>query len=161
MNDPVSRIRAYHAELTAFRRDLHAHPELAFQEDRTSRRVSEQLAAWGIPVHNGLAKTGLVGVIEGKQNTSGRAVGLRADMDCLPMHETGSVAHRSQHAGRMHACGHDGHTTMLLGAARYLSETRDFDGTAYVIFQPAEEHGGGGNVMVQEGLFQRFPANEV
>jgi amidohydrolase len=161
MNDPVSRIRTYHAELTAFRRDLHAHPELAFQEDRTSRRVSEQLAAWGVTVHNGLAKTGLVGVIEGKRNTSGRAVGLRADMDCLPMHETGSVAHRSQHAGRMHACGHDGHTTMLLGAARYLSETRDFDGTAYVIFQPAEEHGGGGNVMVQEGLFQRFPANEV
>jgi hippurate hydrolase len=112
-------------------------------------------------VHRGLAKTGVVGVVKGRSSASGRAIGLRADMDCLPMHETGSVPHRSQHEGRMHACGHDGHTTMLLGAARYLAETRNFDGTVYLIFQPAEEGGGGGQVMVKEGLFKRFPANEI
>ena len=160
MSDPVDHIRRYHAELAEFRRDIHAHPELAFQETRTSDRVARQLEAWGIEVHRGLAKTGLVGVITGRR-AGGRAVGLRADMDCLPMHETAARPHKSRHEGRMHACGHDGHTTMLLGAARYLSETREFDGTAYVIFQPAEEHGGGGNVMVQEGLFQRFPVDEV
>jgi hippurate hydrolase len=108
-----------------------------------------------------LAKTGLVGVVKGKKSASGRAIGLRADMDCLPMHETSNIPHKSTHAGRMHACGHDGHTTMLLGTARYLAETRNFDGTAYLIFQPAEEGGGGGKVMVEEGLFDRFPANEV
>jgi len=160
MSDPVGHIRRYHAELTQFRRDLHAHPELAFQETRTADRVARELEAWGIEVHRGLAKTGLVGVIPGRR-ANGRAVGLRADMDCLPMHETAERPHKSRHDGRMHACGHDGHTTMLLGAARYLSETRAFDGTAYVIFQPAEEHGGGGNVMVREGLFQRFPVDEV
>jgi hippurate hydrolase len=159
--DPVQKIRAYHAELSAVRRDLHAHPELAFEESRTASLVAEKLAGWGIEVHRGLAKTGIVGVVKGKQASSGRAIGLRADMDCLPMHETNSFAHRSQHPGRMHACGHDGHTTMLLGAARYLAETRDFDGTAYLIFQPAEEGGGGGQVMVKEGLFKKFPANEV
>ena len=158
---PVEKIRAYHAELRAIRRDIHAHPELAFQEDRTSRLVAERLESWGIEVHRGLAKTGLVGVIEGRRRTSGRAVGLRADMDCLPMHETSDIPHKSTHAGRMHACGHDGHTTMLLGAGRYLAETRNFDGTAYLIFQPAEEGGGGGKVMVDEGLFERFPASEV
>jgi hippurate hydrolase len=158
---PVETIRAYHAELRAIRRDIHAHPELSFQEDRTSRLVAERLESWGIEVHRGLAKTGLVGVIEGRRKSSGRAVGLRADMDCLPMHETNDIPHRSKHAGRMHACGHDGHTTMLLGAARYLAETRSFDGTAYLIFQPAEEGGGGGKVMVDEGLFERFPASEV
>jgi len=161
MSNPIERIRSYHRELTAVRRDIHAHPELAFQESRTSNLVADKLAGWGIEVHKGLAKTGIVGVIPGKKKSSGRAIGLRADMDCLPMHERNSFEHRSQNEGRMHACGHDGHTTMLLGAARYLSETRNFDGTAYVIFQPAEEGGGGGQVMVQEGLFERFPANEV
>src|SRR3954471_2021162 len=161
MTSPIDRIRSYHRELTAVRRDLHAHPELAFHEDRTSNLVADKLSAWGIDVHRGLAKTGIVGVIPGKKKTSGRAIGLRADMDCLPMHERNTFEHKSQNAGRMHACGHDGHTTMLLGAARYLAETRNFDGTAYVIFQPAEEGGGGGQVMVQEGLFERFPANEI
>jgi hippurate hydrolase len=161
MTSPVDRIRAYHAELKLVRHDLHAHPELAFTETRTSDLVAEKLAAWGVEVHRGLARTGVVGAIQGKQNKSGKAVGLRADMDCLPIHETGAVPYRSRHEGRMHACGHDGHTTMLLGAARYLAETRDFDGTAYVIFQPAEESGGGGQVMVREGLFDRFPANEI
>ena len=161
MTTPIERIRSYHGELTAVRRDIHAHPELSFQEDRTSTLVAEKLAGWGIEVHRGLAKTGVVGVIPGRKKASGRGIGLRADMDCLPMHEKNSFAHKSQHEGRMHACGHDGHTTMLLGAARYLAETRNFDGTAYLIFQPAEEGGGGGEVMVKEGLFKRFPANEV
>jgi hippurate hydrolase len=161
MTTPVDRILGYHAELKILRRDLHAHPELAFAETRTSSLVAEKLAGWGIEVHRGLAKTGVVGVVHGKQGKSGKAIGLRADMDCLPIQETGDVPHRSQYAGRMHACGHDGHTAMLLGAARYLAETRRFDGTAYLIFQPAEENGGGGQVMVREGLFDRFPANEV
>ena len=161
MSNPIDRIRGYHGELTTVRRDIHAHPELSFQESRTSGLVADKLAAWGIEVHRGLAKTGVVAVIPGKRKGSGRAIGLRADMDCLPMHERNTFAHRSQNEGRMHACGHDGHTTMLLGAARYLAETRNFDGTAYLIFQPAEEGGGGGEVMVKEGLFERFPANEV
>src|SRR6266850_4195669 len=164
LRNPVDHIRGYHAELTRVRHDIHAHPELAFEESRTSSIVAEALASWGIEVHRGLAKTGVVGVIKGKtsgKNAGGRSVGLRADMDCLPMHETGAVPYKSTHAGRAHACGHDGHTTMLLGAARYLAETRDFDGTAYVIFQPAEEGGGGGQVMVKEGLFKKFPANEI
>ena len=161
MSNPIDRIRGYHGELTSVRRDIHAHPELSFQESRTSGLVADKLAAWGIEVHRGLAKTGVVAVIPGKRKSSGRAIGLRADMDCLPMHERNSFAHKSQNEGRMHACGHDGHTTMLLGAARYLAETRNFDGTAYLIFQPAEEGGGGGQVMVKEGLFERFPANEV
>jgi amidohydrolase len=160
MGNPVEHIRGFHAELTAFRRDMHAHPELAFQEMRTSDRVAQQLAGWGIEVHRGLAKTGLVGVIRGRKAGEG-SVGLRADMDCLPMHETAARPYKSQNEGRMHACGHDGHTTMLLGAARYLAQTRNFGGTAHVIFQPAEEHGGGGNVMVQEGLFQRFPMDQI
>jgi amidohydrolase len=158
---PVERIRAYHGELTAVRRDIHAHPELAFSESRTAELVAARLSGWGIEVHRGLAKTGVVGVVKGKTQKSGRGIGLRADMDCLPMHERNDFPHKSKNEGRMHACGHDGHTTMLLGAARYLAETRNFDGTAYVIFQPAEEGGGGGQVMVQEGLFERFPANEV
>jgi hippurate hydrolase len=161
LSSPVEKIRSYHAELRAIRRDIHAHPELAFQESRTSQLVADQLAAWGVEVHRGLAKTGLVGVVKGRKSASGRAIGLRADMDCLAMHETNNIPHKSTHAGRMHACGHDGHTTMLLGTARYLAETRNFDGTAYLIFQPAEEGGGGGKVMVEEGLFDRFPANEV
>jgi len=148
MTTPIERIRRMHAELTALRHDLHAHPELAFEESRTSALVAEKLAGWGIEVHRGLAKTGVVGVIPGRK-ASGKAVGLRADMDCLPVEEANGFAHKSRHPGRMHACGHDGHTTMLLGAARYLAETRNFDGTAYVIFQPAEEGGGGGQVMVR------------
>jgi amidohydrolase len=161
MASPVERIRAYQSELQKIRRDIHAHPELAFEENRTAGIVAEKLAGWGAEVHCGLARTGVVGVIRGRSSASGRGVGLRADMDCLPMHETSALAHRSRHEGRMHACGHDGHTTMLLGAARYLAETRAFDGTAYLIFQPAEEGGGGGQVMVKEGLFERFPANQI
>ncbi|MEW6691016.1 MAG: amidohydrolase, partial [Pseudomonadota bacterium] len=161
MSKLVEHIRTFHAELREIRRDIHAHPELAFEETRTSQIVADRLASWGIEVHRGLARTGVVGVVKGRKAASGRAVGLRADMDCLPMHETGDVPYKSRHAGRMHACGHDGHTTMLLGTARYLAETRRFDGTAYLIFQPAEEGGGGAKVMVEEGLFERFPADEV
>jgi len=161
LRSPIDRIRGYHAELTDIRRDLHAHPELAFQESRTASVVVGYLKKLGIETHAGLAKTGVVGVVRGKSNHSGRAVGLRADMDCLPMHESNDFEYKSRHEGRMHACGHDGHTTMLLGAARYLSETRNFDGTVYLIFQPAEEGGGGGQVMVKEGLFEKFPANEI
>ena len=160
-NDPIEMLRLFQADLVHIRRDIHAHPELAFEETRTAQIVADKLAEWGIEVHRGIAKTGLVGVVRGKKNASGRAIGLRADMDCLPMHETGNVPHKSRAPGRMHACGHDGHTTMLLGAARYLSQTRNFDGTAHLIFQPAEEGGGGGNVMVKEGLFERFPCEAV
>ena len=160
MTTPIERIRAYHRELTDIRRDLHAHPELSFTEQRTAGVVAQYLRRLGIEAHTGLAKTGVVGVIPGKKNGD-RAIALRADMDCLPMHEANTFAHKSKHDGRMHACGHDGHTTMLLGAARYLAESRNFSGTAYVVFQPAEEGGGGGEVMVKEGLFERFPADEV
>ena len=160
-DNPVEHIRAFHRELTDIRRDIHAHPELGFNEQRTSDLVAAKLESWGIEVHRGIAKTGLVGVVKGRKSASGRAVGLRADMDCLPMHEIGNAPYKSLNPGRMHACGHDGHTTMLLGAARYLAETRNFDGTAYLIFQPAEEGGGGGRLMVEEGLFERFPADAV
>jgi hippurate hydrolase len=160
-NDPLEMLRLFQADLVHIRRDIHANPELAFEETRTSQIVADKLAEWGIEVHRGIARTGLVGVIKGKQSSSGRTVGLRADMDCLPMHETGDVPHKSRNAGRMHACGHDGHTTMLLGAARYLAQTRNFDGTAHLIFQPAEEGGGGANVMLREGLFDRFPCETV
>ena len=160
MTSPVDSIRRFHPELTAIRRDLHAHPELSFTEERTSKVVAEYLRKLGIETHVGLAKTGVVGVIPGRSK-NGKAIGLRADMDCLPMHELNSFPHKSRHEGRMHACGHDGHTTMLLGTARYLAETRNFAGTAYLIFQPAEEGGGGGQVMVREGLFERFPADQV
>ena len=160
MTSPVDHIRRFHPELTGIRRDLHAHPELSFQEQRTSGLVAEYLRKLGVETHTGLAKTGVVGVIRGKKS-GGRGIGLRADMDCLPMHELNTFGHKSTNEGRMHACGHDGHTTMLLGTARYLAETRNFDGTAYLIFQPAEEGGGGGEVMVREGLFERFPAEQV
>jgi len=159
VSNSVEHIRGFHAELTAIRRDIHAHPELAFEEQRTSDIVAQWLAEWGIEVHRGMAKTGVVGVVRGRPGDE--AIGLRADMDCLPMHETGSVPYKSRNPGRMHACGHDGHTTMLLGAARYLAQTRNFAGTAYLIFQPAEEHGGGGKVMVDDGLFEQFPVREV
>jgi hippurate hydrolase len=160
MTSPIERIRHYHRELAGIRRDLHAHPELSFQEQRTSTLVADYLRKLGIETHTGLATTGVVGVLKGR-GASSRGIALRADMDCLPMHEANTFEHKSKNEGRMHACGHDGHTTMLLGAARYLAETRNFDGTAYLVFQPAEEGGGGGQVMVNEGLFERFPANEV
>ena len=154
-----NRIAAMLPEMTEWRRDLHAHPELGFEEHRTSDLVAARLAEWGIEVTRGIAGTGLVGTL--RNGSSGRAIGLRADMDCLPMTEENEFAHRSTVPGRMHACGHDGHTTMLLGAARYLAETRNFDGTVHFIFQPAEENGGGGRVMVEEGLFDRFPCDMV
>ena len=155
----VNRIAEFHRDMTAWRRDIHAHPETAFQEHRTSGIVAEKLASFGIEVHRGLAKTGVVGVL--KSGAGRRAIGLRADMDALDMPELNGFAHCSKHAGKMHACGHDGHTTMLLGAAKYLAETRNFDGTVYFIFQPAEENEGGGRAMVEEGLFEKFPVESV
>jgi amidohydrolase len=146
-------------ELTRIRRDIHAHPELGFEEQWTSDTVAETLAEYGCEVHRGLATTGVVGTI--RRGNSLRAIGLRADMDCLPMQELNQFAHRSQNDGKMHACGHDGHTTMLLGAARHLSKTRNFEGTVHFIFQPGEEGYGGGRVMVQEGLFEKFPCDAV
>ncbi|HWT09309.1 MAG TPA: M20 aminoacylase family protein, partial [Roseomonas sp.] len=142
--------------------DFHAHPELAFEEVRTAGIVAQMLRDFGCDdVVTGIAKTGVVGVIRGNNAASGRAIGLRADMDALPILEDTGVPYASKTPGKMHACGHDGHTTMLLGAAKYLAETRNFDGTVYVIFQPAEENFGGGQVMVQEGLFERFPMQRV
>jgi amidohydrolase len=146
-------------ELTRIRRDIHAHPELGFTEERTGDIVAKKLAECGIAVDRGLAKTGIVGTL--KCGNSRRAIGLRADMDCLPMQELNAFPHRSTHDGRMHACGHDGHTTMLLGAARHLAKTRNFDGTVHFIFQPGEEGYGGGRVMVKEGLFEKFPCDAV
>lgn len=147
-------------DLIAIRRDIHANPELGYQETRTSALVAERLRAFGVDeVHTGIAKTGLVGVIRGKR--SGGSIGLRADMDALPMQELNSFLHASKRAKVMHACGHDGHTTMLLGAARYLAETRNFAGTVHLIFQPAEEGGGGGDLMVKEGLFDRFDCDRI
>jgi amidohydrolase len=153
-------IRDMHAELTAWRRDIHAHPELAFEEHRTSDFVASKLEEFGLEVHRGLGRTGVVGVLKAGRGGN-QAIGLRADMDALPIHEANEFAHRSTTPGKMHACGHDGHTTMLLGAARHLAETRNFDGTAYFIFQPAEENEGGGREMVKDGLFERFPMSAV
>ncbi len=158
---PIEFLRAQHAELTALRRDLHAHPELGFEEHRTAEVVTRELSALGIEYHAGVGKTGVVGVVRGERNDSGRSIGLRADMDALPMHEENSFAHVSRFKGRMHGCGHDGHTTMLLGAARYLARTRRFDGTVYLIFQPGEEGFAGGKAMVDDGLFVRFPAEQI
>ena len=156
----IEPILSWHAELTAIRRDLHAHPELSYEEFRTSDVVAAKLTEWGIEVHRGMGGTGVVGVIRGKGNST-RAVGLRADMDALPMQEVNTFAHASTIPGKMHGCGHDGHTTMLLGAARYLAESRDFDGIVYVIFQPAEEGGAGAKRMVDDGLFDTFPMDAV
>lgn len=147
-------------EIIAIRRDIHAHPELGYQEVRTADLIATHLAQWGIPVHRGLAATGLVGEITG-QVQNGRAIGLRADMDGLPMTEQNTFAHASQSSGRMHACGHDGHVAMLLAAARYLAAHRDFAGTVYLIFQPGEEGYAGARRMMREGLFERFPVEAV
>jgi hippurate hydrolase len=155
----IDRIAGFQADLVEIRRDLHAHPETAFEERRTADVVAARLAALGVEVHRGLARTGVVGVL--RAGSGRRAIGLRADMDALHVAELNDFGHRSLHAGKMHACGHDGHTAMLLGAARYLAETRHFDGTVYFIFQPAEESEGGGEVMVREGLFEQFPADVV
>src|SRR5215210_3983584 len=156
----VERIRSYQDELVAIRRDLHTHPEIGFEEERTAALVAERLAAWGIDVHQGIGKTGVVGVLQSGGGNA-RRIGLRADMDALPIQETSGLSFASKNPGRMHACGHDGQTTMLLGAARYLAETRSFDGTAIFIFQPAEEGLGGARAMIADGLFQRFPCDEI
>ena len=155
----IPEIAALDADMRTWRHHLHAHPETAFEEKATSAFVADKLRAFGLDVHTGLAGTGVVGVL--RNGSASAAVGLRADMDALHILEKSGVAHASRHDGKMHACGHDGHTTMLLGAARALAQRRNFDGTAYFIFQPAEENEGGGRVMVQEGLFDRFPMKAV
>jgi amidohydrolase len=147
------------APIRALRRDLHAHPELGFQETRTSERIAATLASWGIPVARGLGRTGIVATLKNGRST--RSVGLRADIDALPVQEQNTFAHASTHPGRMHACGHDGHTAMLLGAARLLAATRRFDGTVHLVFQPAEERGGGARRMIEDGLFERFPMEAI
>ncbi|UIJ70470.1 M20 aminoacylase family protein [Aurantimonas sp. HBX-1] len=152
-------IDAFKGDLVAIRHDLHAHPEIGFEEKRTSGVVAAKLEEWGVTVHRGIGGTGVVGIIEGKR--PGRRIGLRADMDALPMDELSNLPFRSTIPGRFHGCGHDGHTTMLLGAARYLAETRDFAGTAVLIFQPAEEGLGGARAMLADGLFERFPCDEI
>ena len=157
---PIDRIQTYAGELTALRRDLHAHPELGFEEVRTSGIVAGLLESYGIEVHRGIGGTGVVGVLKGRSD-NGRRIGLRADMDALPIEEETNLPYRSTIPGKMHACGHDGHTTMLVGAARYLAETRDFDGTAIFVFQPAEEGLGGARAMLADGLFQKFPCDEI
>jgi amidohydrolase len=146
-------------EMVALRRDLHAHPELCYDEHRTAAVIAARLREWGIEVHTGIAKTGVVGTI--RAGNSGRAIALRADMDALPMREENTFAHRSQHDGKMHGCGHDGHTAMLLAAARHLQQTRRFDGIVHLVFQPAEEGGAGGRAMLEDGLFERFPSEAV
>ena len=152
-------IRQFHPELTAFRRDLHAHPELGFEEVYTASRVEQALRACGVDeVHTGIGKTGLVGIVRGK-SASNKMIGLRADMDALPMQENNTFAWKSAQNGMMHGCGHDGHTTMLVGAARYLAQTRNFSGTAVLIFQPGEEGFGGAQAMIDDGLFDRFPVD--
>jgi amidohydrolase len=156
----INRIADFHADLVAWRHDIHAHPETAFEEHRTAEFVAKRLQEFGIEVHRGLAGTGVVGTLKGTA-TGERAIALRADMDALHIHEKNGFDHISQNQGKMHACGHDGHTTMLLGAARYLAETRNFAGTVHFVFQPAEENEGGGRVMIEDGLFSKFPVDSV
>src|SRR3990167_9121727 len=157
----IDSIAAHAPTMAALRRDIHAHPELCFEEVRTADLVANKLTDWGIPVHRGLGTTGVVGIVHGSDGGAcGRAIGLRADMDALPMQEHNHFAHKSQHAGKMHACGHDGHTAMLLAAGQHLAQHRDFDGTVYLIFQPAEE-GGGAREMIKDGLFEQFPVEAV
>jgi hippurate hydrolase len=160
MTDPVDYLRRWHAELTDVRRDLHAHPELGFEEHRTARIVCEQLARLGIEHHAGVGRTGIVAVIHGRDDNGAR-VGLRADMDALPMQEESDLPYKSRYDGRMHGCGHDGHTTMLLAAARYLHDTRRFDGVVHLIFQPGEEGHGGAKAMLDDGLLERFPCDRL
>ena len=156
------RLAAWHGELTAFRRDLHAHPELGFEERRTAARVVEALRVAGVDqIHEGIGRTGVVALVHGRSGAGGRVLGLRADMDALPMTEENDFAWRSTTRGLMHGCGHDGHTTMLVGAARYLAATRRFDGTAVLIFQPGEEGFAGAKQMIDDGLFDRFPVEAV
>jgi len=155
----IPEIAAFHDDLVSWRRDIHAHPELGFEESRTSDVVADKLTSFGLEVHRGLAKTGIVATLQA--GSSDRAIGLRADMDALPIQESNSFDHCSRHAGKMHACGHDGHTTMLLGAARYLAENPSFDGRVHFIFQPAEEGLGGAKAMIAEGLFDQFPMDNV
>jgi amidohydrolase len=155
----IESILADAAAVKAIRRDLHAHPELCFQEQRTADVIAKALADWGIPLHRGLGTTGVVGIV--KNGASPRAVGLRADIDALPMSEHNQFAHASKHPGKMHACGHDGHTAMLLAAAKHLARHRNFDGTVYLVFQPAEEGGGGAREMIKDGLFERFPMEAI
>jgi hippurate hydrolase len=156
----INRIADYKDDLTAWRRHLHMHPELAYEEVETAAFVAERLRAFGVDeVHEGIGKTGVVAVI--RAGSSDRRIGLRADMDALPIQEATGVAHASTRPGKMHACGHDGHTTMLLGAARYLAETRNFDGTVYLVFQPAEEGRAGAKAMMEDGLFHRFPVADI
>ena len=157
----IESILADAAAVTAIRRDIHAHPELCFEEKRTADVIAKALTDWGIPIHRGLGTTGVVGIVKGTTGTSERAVGLRADIDALPMTEKNTFAHASTHAGKMHACGHDGHTAMLLAAAKHLSKNRNFDGTVYLIFQPAEEGGGGAREMIKDGIFTQFPMEAV
>ena len=157
----VEHINRWQEELQSVRRDLHAHPELGFEEHRTARIVCEQLTAQGIKHSAGVGRTGVVAIIPGRSDTAGRRVGLRADMDALPMQEENAFAHKSRYDGRMHGCGHDGHTTMLIAAARYLNETRNFDGVVHMIFQPGEEGHAGAKAMIDDGLFDRFPCDRV
>src|SRR6188768_2762943 len=155
----INRIASFHKDMTAWRHDIHSHPETAFEEVRTADVVAEKLKSFGLEVHRGLAKTGVVGVL--RSGNSKRAIGLRADMDALDVHETNEFDHKSTIPGKMHACGHDGHTVMLLGAAKYLAETRNFAGTIYFIFQPAEENEGGARVMIDEGVLDRYPVEAL
>ncbi len=155
----IESILADAAAIATIRRDIHAHPELCFEEVRTADVIAKALTDWGIPIHRGLGKTGVVGIV--KNGTSDRAVGLRADIDALPMTEHNQFAHASTHPGKMHACGHDGHTAMLLAAARHLARHRNFDGTVYLVFQPAEEGGGGAREMMKDGLFEQFPMEAI